>query len=83
MLKTRVEEHFGRSSRTGNLLARPLQSRVREHLFNCDINFKLEDFKILSSFSDEVQLRIAESLEIFFRKPEINFDGSAFPLFLT
>ena len=32
-LFTRADEHFGRSSRTGNLLARPSHSKVREHIF--------------------------------------------------
>ena len=82
-LKTRADEHFGRSSRTGNLLVRPLQSKVREHIFNCNSIFSLDDFKILSSFSDHVQLRIAESLEISFRKPNINGDSSSFPLLLV
>ena len=82
-LKTRADEHFGRSSRTGNLLARPLQSKVREHIFNCNSVLSLDDFKILSSFNDHVQLRIAESLEIHFRKPSINGDSSSFPLLLV
>ena len=82
-LKTRADEHFGRSSRTGNLLVRPLQSKVREHIFSCNSVLSLDDFKILSSFNDHIQLRIAESLEIHFRKPNINGDLSSFPLLLV
>ena len=82
-LKTRADEHFGRSSRTGTLLVRPLQSKVREHIFSCNSVLSLDDFKILSSFNDHIQLRIAESLEIHFRKPNINGDLSSFPLLLV
>ena len=81
-LRSRVEEHFGRSSRTGSLLARPLQSKVREHIFNCTVGYKTDDFTVLSSFSDNILLRIAESIEISFRKPNLNCDSSSFPLFL-
>ena len=81
-LKSRANEHFGRSSRTGNLLVRPLQSKVREHIFNCNSTFNLEDFKVLSSFGENTVLRIAESLEIAIKKPSINSDTSSFPLHL-
>ena len=82
-LKTRVDEHFGRSSRTGSLLVKPLQSKVRDHIFNCNSAFCLDNFKILGSFNDQSQLRIAESLEIHFRKPNLNGDSSSFPLLLV
>ena len=82
-LQTRAFEHFGRSPRTGNLLVKPLQSKVREHIFNCESNFTLDNFKILSSHSDQTLLRIAESLEICFSKPNLNVDTSSFPLHLV
>ena len=34
-LRTRAGEHFGVSPRTGNLLARPTQSVIRDHLETC------------------------------------------------
>ena len=82
-LRTRAEQHFGRSSRTGHLLVRPLQSTVRDHIFNCTSGFNLEDFKVLSSFSDNNLLRIAESIEINLKKPDLNNDSSSFPLQLV
>ena len=79
-LRTRADEHFGRSSRTGNLLVRPVQSKVRDHIFSCESGFSLEDFKILDSCNEQLLLRMSESLEIHFRKPTINSDSSSFPL---
>ena len=81
-LRTRADEHFGRSSRTGNLLARPVPSKVREHIFSCNSSFSLSNFRILRSFSETVLLRIAEAVEIHDKQPTINSDSSSFPLLL-
>ena len=82
-LRTRAGEHFGRSTRTGSLLAKPTQSRIRDHIFTCGSGFNFNDFKILSSYNDTSLLRIAESIEILYRKPILNTDESSFPLSLT
>lgn len=81
-LRTRADQHFGRSSRTGNLLGRPFQSKVRDHVFSCDSSFLIDNFKILGSYNNDILLRIAESIEIKFRKPNINGSDSSFPLVL-
>ena len=82
-LFTRAYEHFGKSNRTGNWLAKPTPSSIREHLITCRFTTSLENFKIISSFSNNILLRIAESLEIKFRKPLLNSDASAQPLLLV
>ena len=81
-LRTRAGEHFGISPRTGNLLARPVQSNIREHLYSCMYTTSLENFKVLRSFSYQEPLRIFESLEIEESKPDLNVDLSSFQLFL-
>ena len=79
-LRTRAAEHFGVSSRTGGLLARPPQSTIRDHLEACNSGRSLENFKCLGSFSNNLFLRISESIEIHFRKPNLNVDNSSIPL---
>ena len=79
-LLTRAHEHLGRSSRTGSLLVRPPQSSIRDHLERCGLGGSIENFKVLGSFNNQILLRILESLEIYFRKPSLNIDGSSFPL---
>ena len=82
-LLTRANEHFGKSSRTGNWLARPAPSSIREHQVACKFSTNLENFKILGTYSDNMLLRLAESLEIKFRKPLLNMDATAQPLHLV
>ena len=82
-LRSRVGDHFGISMRTGRLLVSPTQSAIREHLDNCGGGRHIEDFKCLRSFSDVVLLRIYESLEIFYKNPNLNRDGSSFNLKLV
>ena len=82
-LRTRANEHLGRSSRTGSLLVKPLQSKVRDHIFTCESRVDQNNFKVLNSFNQQTVLRIAESLEIHFRQPNLNGDGSSFPLLLV
>ena len=80
-LRTRAYEHLGRSSRTGNLLARPPHSAIRQHLEVCGSGRSVDNFKTLNSFSNPILLKIAESLEIHTRKPELNVEDSSFQLY--
>ena len=80
-LRTRAYEHLGRSSRTGDLLARPPQSAIRQHLEVCGSGRSVDNFKVLNSFSNPVLLKIAESIEIYTRKPELNIEESSFQLY--
>ena len=77
-----MDEHFGISPRTGNLLARPAQSVVRDHLETCSGVRSVEEFKKVRSFGDSTLLKIYESLEIYFKKPSLNLDGSSVQLVL-
>ena len=79
-LRTRVAEHAGRSFRTGNRLAKPPHSSIRSHAESCDVPVTLDNFKILSSTSDQIDLRIMESLFIHQYRPVLNDTQSSFPL---
>ena len=81
-LRTRASEHFGISSRTGSHLSRPSQSAVRDHIEICGSRRAVSNFKSLKSSQCALSLRIFESLEIHFRKPILNLDGSSYPLTL-
>ena len=82
-LQTRAGEHFGASPRTGALLVRPTQSVVREHLETCSGARSVKEFTKVRSFSDSLLLKIYESIEISFRKPSLNQDGSSVQLVLN
>ena len=81
-LRTRISDHFGRSARTGSLLARPSQSAIRDHVEVCGSSRSVTNFKVLRTFSDNTLLRIYESLEIVKSAPSLNQDGSSYPLAL-
>ena len=79
-LSARVAEHRGVSPRTGHLLITPPHSAVRDHAQNCNSDLSSENFKIVSSNSSVISLRILESLFIVDNKPDLNDTKSAFPL---
>ena len=81
-LRTRMGEHRGVSERTGRPLGKPLISQIRSHQETCKSPIKNEDFKILFKASDITELRIAESILIRERHPELNMDNSSFKLAL-
>ena len=82
-LRTRICEHFSVSSRTGNPLARPLLSSIRDHIEVCSYSKSFEQFKILSRHSNVSILRMAETYEILEKRPNLNLDSSAFALHLV
>ena len=82
-LKTRVGEHFGISTRTGEPLVRPPQSSIRDHIEICGSGKSLDDFEYLHTFTNPLLLRICESLEILERKPVLNSEASSYPLHLV
>jgi hypothetical protein len=82
-LYTRVAEHCGRSSRTGSVLTRPPNSAIRIHAESCDVRISEQNFEILSSTSNETDLKILESLFIHKLKPNLNSANSSFPLQLV
>ena len=82
-LKTRAAEHFGKSARTGSLLARAPYSSIRDHIYVCGSGMSLNSFKKVRSFSNIILLKIYESIEIHFKKPILNQDNSSHPLVFT
>ena len=81
-LRTRIGEHFGRSVRTGGLLVNPAQSAIRDHIVICGSNRSVDNFSCIRSFNNPILLKIYESFEIISKKPNLNQDGSSFPLML-
>ena len=79
-LGARVSEHLGKSYRTGNILTAPTHSSIRDHTFSCDSKADISNFKIISSTSNILDLRILESLHIIKIQPDLNDMKSAFPL---
>ena len=53
-LQTRAAEHFGVSSRTGGLLAKPPKSSIRDHIEMCNSGRSLDDFKCLGTFTNNL-----------------------------
>ena len=83
-LKSRADQHVGRSSRTGKLFAHPSFSHIREHNYNsCFKNIQYKDFKILDQCQTEHDLRILESLYIKSLEPSLNDRQSATPLLVS
>lgn len=76
----RIQQHLGKSDRTGNFLAKPDQSAIREHSLSCDTLVRAEDFSILQKARSPFDLRILESLHIYQLKPALNNMSSSFPL---
>jgi hypothetical protein len=83
MLKVRVDEHRGVSHRTHLPLSQPTKSAIREHCFKCRHKIQYDDFKIISSASNNLRLLINESLEIKQSQPALNTDESAIPLYIA
>ena len=69
-LKCRVFEHLGTSVRSGNLLASPPFSSVREHKLQSNHPIHAENFSILSRTN--FNLLVMESLFIHKYKPTLN-----------
>ena len=78
----RVNEHSGKSFRTGQRVAKPVCSSILDHSFLCNGNVNFSNFKILG-YENSKKLRILESLYIFKTKPELNDLRSAQPLLIS
>ena len=80
----RFHDHKGTSSRTNRSLASPLNSSIRDHCnTNCKCNFSLDDFHIIFSGRNEIDIRIAESMFIKQLHPFMNQESASFPLKLS
>ena len=80
-LAIRISEHQGKSFRTKQNLARPLQSTIREHSEGtCDKAISPDEFQVIFKGKSIQEIRIAESLLIKDGKPELNLEESSYPL---
>ena len=80
-LSLRVKEHHSISARTNRHLVSPLSSSIQHHCHNnCNVNFNLSNFEIISQCNNETELRIRESIFIKTHNPELNVEGSSFNL---
>ena len=71
-LHSRIQQHLGKSIRTGKFLANPDPSPIREHSLTCDTLATPDDFSILGRAYSVLDLRILESLYIYKKKPSLN-----------
>ena len=71
-LYMRVNEHAGKGIRTENLVARPVNSSIRDHKFICDPKITLENLKIINSTIFPSDLSILESIYLRREKPSID-----------
>ena len=79
-LHSRIQQHLGKSVRTGKFLVKPDPSPIREHSLACDTLVRGEHFSILGKACSHLDLRILESLHIYDRRPSLNNMTSSFPL---
>ena len=79
-LNMRHSEHAGRSFRTGKLLSSQSTSAIRTHSLKLFHSFDLTDFTVLARNSNELDIRILESLFIHNKKPKLNNMQSSYPL---
>ena len=82
-LHQRSSEHKGISFLTGNPLTSLSPSSIRAHAHKHKHPINTEDFKIIGSVRDEMDLRTLESLFIREQKPSLNDMSSAAILYIT
>ena len=79
-LHSRIQQHLGKSVRTGKFLSNPDPSPIRDHSLSCDHVVSPDNFTILGKAYSLLDLKILESLYIFEQKPSLNNMSSSFPL---
>ena len=62
---------MGRSFRTGNYLAKPSYSAIREHREETGHPLSIEDFSVLATCHSALQLDMLEALYTMRKKPKI------------
>ena len=78
-LRTRIAEHRGISSRTGNLLQTRPNSNIYRHFIDTGHEIIPSNFKILFS-PDNYLLKLSESILIRQHSPSLNDHNSSVPL---
>ena len=76
-LHTRVLEHLGLTPTTGQLPSSPVMSSIFSHLNTTGHSANFDDFKILSSCSNNCEQMIHKSLLISKLKRSVNIQGSS------
>ena len=76
----RSAQHRGVSHRTGRFLAKPVKSSIREHCESEDHRFSYDNFSILDTAQNKLDLRILESIHIKKLRPQMNDMESVVPL---
>ena len=71
-LKERISNHLGVSARTQQPLAKPPYSAIRDHSHDNDHPIYRDSFKILGTFTSDMERLTAEALTIHHLKPELN-----------
>ena len=81
-LYVRAAEHAGLSYSTGQPLSSPPQSSIRDHAVICNSSqyINSDDFQIIGTSKNTIELRILESIFIKKENPPLNNTFSAFPL---
>ena len=78
-LKTRIAEHRGLSSRTGNILQNIPNSKIYRHFSETGHDILPSNFSIIS-VTDSYLLRLSESIAIRRASPDLNDQNSSVPL---
>ena len=76
----RSAQHRGVSHRTGRHMAKPVKSSIREHCELDNHRFSYDNFSILDSAQNKIDLRILESIYIKKLRPQMNDMDSVVPL---
>ena len=79
-LHCRIEQHRGRSYRTGIWLSKPDPSPIRSHGEQCNPDISIDNFKILDRECNLGDLRILESMYIMKNNPSLNDNTTAVKL---
>ena len=64
-------------------LTSPPHSAVRDHSELCSTNVDINNIKVLATTSNEINLKILESLHIFKSRPGLNNQLSSYPLLVV
>ena len=69
----RIHEHRGYSFRSQNFkLTSPMNSPIRDHCEKTNHNFCINNFKVIDSSNNNIDLNIIESLNIWSERPSLN-----------
>ena len=79
-VRHRFAEHAGRSPLSGKLVKGQQSTTVRDHMLVCDTLVCDDNFEIVCRDSNNMDLKIKESLFIKKERPTLNVQGNSVPL---